>query len=439
MKREILLSLGILFCVNGFAQNIQIEEQRIKEADDKVFVSFTLVAEKIKSNERLTLTPVLYNRDKNTKLDPITITGRNRAITDNRQSAAIAAGIRTTENQRIPYSITVPYASWMGDVSLRIDRKIEGCCNEQLLASYSVVKDKPIRYDVIVPEIEIIKQDFSPLEKLDIETPFLAPMSEYETFKKNTDVMRAEGALIVRFRQGKNIIDLTFEDNAKSLEQVCKVLELIANDQSASIGKIVLAGASSPEGYAKRNDFLASERVQVLRNYLNDKTTLNVSQVESINLGEDWTGLRKMVEQSNMQYKNEVLEIIDNVPVMKGREKRLMDLKWGRPYNYMLEQFFPKLRSAGYIRIFYESKPYIELENTNQAIELYNKNEYRDALTRFEGVKATATTEYIRGVCHMMIGEYDKAQTALTNAMELGNADAADQLKQLEKLKAIEQ
>lgn len=437
MKREILLSLGMLLCMDGFAQNIKIEEQRIKEKNDKVFVSFTVVADKIKSNERLTLTPVLYSGNTTKSLQPIIITGRKRALGDKRQLAP--GGIRTAKNQHIPYTVTVPYESWMGDVSLRMERKIESCCTEQLLAPQEVVKEKTIRYDVVLPPIENVQAKLSPIEQLDLETPFLAPMKEYTTSKENFDLMRAEGALIVRFRQGRNVIDPTLEDNAQSLEKVSNVLKLIAGDANASVGKIVLAGGSSPEGTKRLNDKLSEERVQTLRTYLNEKANIDFSQIESITIGEDWVELRKMVEQSDMQYKNEVLEIINNVPVMQGREKQLMDLKWGRPYNYMLEHFFPKLRNAGYIRIFYVTTPDMELEKTNQAIGLSNNKEYRDALVRLEGVQQTATTENIRGVCYMMLGEYDKAQVALRKSIEWGNARAAEHLKQLEKLKRVEQ
>lgn len=439
MKREILLSLGILFCMNSFAQNIQIEEQQMKEDDDKVFVSFTVAAEKIKSNERLTLTPVIYNGDNSKSLEPIIIVGRNRTITDKRQSAAIVAGIRTTENQRIPYSITVPYESWMGDVSLRVDRKIEGCCGGQLLASHTVFKEKPIRYDVVVPTIEYVQQELSPVEKIDVELPFLAPMAEYSAMKDNMDVMRVEGALIVKFRQGNNTIDPSYQDNAKSLERVCAVLALIDADPNASVGKIVLAGTSSPEGSAKLNDQLAQKRVQALQNYLAAHTRVNIHSVESITIGEDWAGLRNLVEQSDMQYKTEVLKIIDNIPVMRGREKRLMDLKWGRPYNYMLAHFFPKLRNAGYIRIFYESTPNREFEKINQAIELCNNKEYRKTLTRLEDARPTAIVENMRGVCYMMLGEYAKAEATLKNAVQLGSTQAEESLRQLGKLKAVQQ
>lgn len=436
MKRTILLSLVALLSLNCFAQNIRIEESRVNEKDDKVNVSFIVVADKLKSNERLTLTPVLYNGKENQSLPPIIITGRNRAVSDGRHNAV--QGIRTKHKQRVPYAISVPYQSWMGDVSLRIDRKIESCCTEQLLASQAVVKQKPIRYDVILPKIEPAQEEPSPLKKLDAETPFLAPISEYKIVKDNFDVMRAEGALIVRFRQGENIIDPSFDENAKSLNQVIDVLDLIAQDSTASIGKIVLAGATSPEGSTTRNEYLAQERVQALLNFLKSKTALNISQIEGINIGEDWVGLRKMVEESSMQYKNEVLSIIDNVPVIKGREKQLIDLKWGRPYNYMLEHFFPKLRSAGYIRIFYESKPDQSFERVNQAIDQYNKKEYRDALTRLDGLKQTATTEHLRGVCYMMLGELDKAEDKLNSAIKLGNKEAENSLYQLNKLNLVQ-
>lgn len=436
MKREILLSLGILFCTESFSQNITITDSQIREKDDKVSVNFTVEADKIKSDERLILTPVLFNGSQKVNLTSVILSGRNRSITDKRKS--LPPGIRANKSQRIPYKAAVPYESWMGEISLMIESKVESCCTERDLPPQTVLTDKLIRYDVILLPIAPVAPTLSPVEKLNLEVPFLVPMKEYAVLKESTDIMRAEGALIVRFRQGKSMIDPSYDDNAKSLEQVCYVLRLIAEDPNASVGKIVLAGASSPEGMNTRNDQLAQKRIQALKNYLKEKANTDISLIESVNIGEDWVGLRKMIEKSDMQYKQEVLAIIAQVPVMQGREKQLMDLKWGRPYNYMLQHFFSKLRSAGYIRIFYESKPDEDFLKVNKAIDLYNSKEYSDVLTRLEGVKPTATTENIRGVCYMMLGEYDKAQTALNRAVQLGNRQAPEQLKQLEKIKTIE-
>ena len=47
---------------------------------------------------------------------------------------------------------------------------------------------------------------------------------------------------------------------------------------------------------------------------------------------------------------------MDSVPIMKGREERLQRLKRGVPYRFLKEHFFPQLRRAGYIKVYYRMK-----------------------------------------------------------------------------------
>jgi hypothetical protein len=56
-----------------------------------------------------------------------------------------------------------------------------------------------------------------------------------------------------------------------------------------------------------------------------------------------------------------VLEIIDTTPIWDpqngdGRENALRRLNGGATYRYMLRNFFPELRHAAYIKVFYENK-----------------------------------------------------------------------------------
>ncbi|MEG2856818.1 hypothetical protein [Bacteroides sp.] len=427
--KKYILSIVTLLSVSSLQAQI-VTDYKIKERDGKVSVSFSTQLPKVKSNEKLTLTPVLYNGDKMKSLEPIVAMGCKRKISERRVGDAV-----NKDNTR--YTTTVAYEPWMSEVSLRIDQKTSSCCTEKVLHSYDVVTSIPIRYDVVISKMEPIVSELTSIQKIDTEGPYLYPMSEYRAITEDFDVLRAEGALIVYFKQGSMVIDPDFENNKKSLEQIRKVLALIEVDPQVSLGKIVLAGASSPEGSLLRNKDISLKRANALKSHLGEDVNSEAGLFETINIGEDWTGLRKMVETSDMQYKQQVLDIIDNVPVRQGREKQLMGLKWGRPYNYMLAHFFPKLRSAGYIRIFYESKPSPDFEKTNQAVDEYNNGAYRDALTRLEGVQPTATTEDIRGVCYMMLGDYIKAETTLNQAVSLGSKQAADNLLQLQKLKAI--
>ncbi|MEG1665224.1 MAG: hypothetical protein RR286_07945, partial [Mucinivorans sp.] len=349
-------------------------------------------------------------------------------------NASFTGALRTRSNQQIPYSVSFPYEPWMADLSLRLECGLAYCCVQNNLYGLSLITSKPIRYDVVLEPIKPLPIELSAIEKLDVELPFLYPVKDYASFQEDVDVLRAEGALLIHFRQGSVDVDPSFGDNQKTLDKITEILHLIAIDSLSTLEKVVLAGASSPEGTSQKNDILAQKRADALQDYLGVNISTRANLFEVVNVGEDWTGLRQMVAASNMEYKDLVLKTIDQYTVKQGREVELMKLKWGRPYNYMMEHFFPKLRSAGYIRLFYERKPSMELNETNQAIELYNQRSYADVLTRLENVKPTAVSEGMRGACYMMLGQYDKAEATLKNAITLGSRDAATQLEHLQKL-----
>ena len=63
-------------------------------------------------------------------------------------------------------------------------------------------------------------------------------------------------------------------------------------------------------------------------------------------VGEDWDRLRQLVEASTLPGRAEVLAVIDNTDIFKGREKKLMDLQGGVPYNLMMAELFPLLRRS---------------------------------------------------------------------------------------------
>ncbi|MEG1076646.1 MAG: hypothetical protein RSD89_06035 [Mucinivorans sp.] len=437
MKRNTLLLAGLLLSSSVVAQEVRITKSNIIENRGTVKVTFTADVAKLKSDQRLTITPVIYGSTGSQALQPIIITGRNRSISDQRLGANNAKAMRAKKNMQIPYTSAFAYEPWMSDLSLRVDRKVERCCTEKTLASLVVVDAKPIRYDVVIEPIQPIVQELSITQKLDLETPCLYTIDEYAALKENIDVLRAEGSLVINFRQNDTSIDPSLGDNQKTLDKIKQITHAIESDPQATLEKIVLAGASSPEGAAQKNDVLAQKRADALKKYLGINSTNKADLFDVVNVGEDWTGLRQMVEASDMQYKDLVLATMAKYTVRQGREVELMKLKWGRPYNYMLEHFFPKLRSAGYIRVFYDSAKSTDTEATNQAIKLYNDQAYADVLARLANVASTAVVENMRGVCHMMLGDYEASETALQKAISMGSTDAQKQLEQLHKLQRI--
>jgi hypothetical protein len=75
----------------------------------------------------------------------------------------------------------------------------------------------------------------------------------------------------------------------------------------------------------------------------------------------DWRGLRVMVERSSLLEKREIISIIDNTPIWDSRRQvgrlgELMKLNGGRTYRYLLNEYFPHLRSGAFIRAYYRNE-----------------------------------------------------------------------------------
>lgn len=167
-------------------------------------------------------------------------------------------------------------------------------------------------------------------------------------------VFAQQSELLLYFKQSSSEIDSTYMDNAKTLDSLAALLSCIKNDPSFQLIRIEMSSSFSFEGAKKINERLKKERFEALQKIINTSVNLPDSLVVMQSNVPGWGILKNLVKESDMQYKMEVLDIIDNFPELvfkngvlsDSRNKRLMDLKWGRPYLYMMENFFPYLRYA---------------------------------------------------------------------------------------------
>ena len=74
----------------------------------------------------------------------------------------------------------------------------------------------------------------------------------------------------------------------------------------------------------------------------------------------------------DFEYKDEALNIINDIPVEKGREAKLMQLRGGVPYRYMLKYIFPSLRVA-ICKVNYEIKNF-NLDEAKEIIKTRPQN-----------------------------------------------------------------
>jgi hypothetical protein len=122
------------------------------------------------------------------------------------------------------------------------------------------------------------------------------------------------------------------------------------------VSRVDIEGYASPEGPYERNVRLGQNRANALKAYILDKEKrLSDSQIRATSGAEDWEGLRELVVASDMVGKDQVLNIIDNVPEAQ-RKARIQALNGGRTYRSMLDVLYPQLRSACYVDVWYEDK-----------------------------------------------------------------------------------
>ena len=157
----------------------------------------------------------------------------------------------------------------------------------------------------------------------------------------------------IYYRQGYRYVEPQFRSNEAELT---KFLETASEAQKAGrLEQIVIRSWASPEGQHPMNIRLSELRADSLKAYISREAGIPSDKIVTRAEGIAWDALRGMVAESDMDFRDEVLSIIDGTPefvydengrIVDGRRKQLMDLKGGVPYHHMYENFFPNLRAS---------------------------------------------------------------------------------------------
>ena len=78
-----------------------------------------------------------------------------------------------------------------------------------------------------------------------------------------------------------------------------------------------IVGYASPEGSLANNKRLSEGRAMALRDYLASRYDFSRNQYYIIFGGENWDGLVKALDTIDFEYKDEALNIINDIPVEK--------------------------------------------------------------------------------------------------------------------------
>ncbi len=149
-------------------------------------------------------------------------------------------------------------------------------------------------------------------------------------------------------------------DNAASMNAFIEKVRVAY--EAHNLDRIAIRAYASPDGPDRLNQRLSVERCDAIAGLIVERAGINRNLIEAMPEGVAWAELRRLVaETPDVPSQEKILDIIDNTPVwvfdgkgriVSSRKKQLMDLRGGRPYNWLLEHIFPKLRNSVAVSLY---------------------------------------------------------------------------------------
>ena len=198
---------------------------------------------------------------------------------------------------------------------------------------------------------------------------------------------------------------------------------------------------ASFEGNPATNERLALNRALALQRYLQQEVSVPDSLFDTVGGGEAWADFRDqlndIVQEGKANHVDlaKVIEIIDQEQDAVVRERRIKQLDKGRTWAYIKEHILKDQRNSGYIRIYYDYVPDKAAATINEANELLTtdcSDCHHEALRLLLTVRNDERAQNALGVAYWLCGQRNDALDCFRRAAANGNANAQDNLRQLE-------
>ena len=452
---------------------------KVDKAADRVSVALDLILDDLRvgSNDLIILTPRISQPDGSYEqlLEPIYIVGGTRDKALDRQlsfghtpdyyAAAKPQSITRRLNgkaQTIHYSTTIPYSKAMRGAVLSIEEWLTGCADcDRGTATMTLltpfVKGEPYRPTYV--------------------STYIVPAAE--PVKVRSDKYSAT----IAFRIDKDNIDRNYKQNAAVLDDVDSKVRSVLNNKDITLTGMTVEGWASPEAPAEYNKALSERRAKAFADYLSHTYGIKRSAMTVTGRGEDWAGVEKLVRESDLSYKADLQQIIDNYSG-DARDPKVRALQGGAPFRELVSDagLYAKVRRTDYAfaytvrgfnleeaRQLIKTNPKLLSLNEmylvadsykvgskecdeafriaakyfpNEPIALVNAAAAR--LTAGEVSEAVALLDRAgdqraqalnnRGIALALTGKYDEAEKCFSEAVSKGDKRAAENLAELRKL-----
>lgn len=414
----------------------------------------------VNSNRAVLLTPRLVNGTDSIDLPSIGIYGHRRYYYYIRNGISTISGETeksfkaSNKPEQLEYDNHIPYENWMDGATLKFHRSDWGCCQE-ILAEYDGLLGRH-------------REAFFP------ELVFVQPKAE---------VMKSRslsGSAYIDFPVDQTVIYPDYRRNTVELGKIQTTIDSVRNDKDITITSVWLKGFASPESPYKHNTDLAIGRTAALKKHIGQLYHFADNIIQTDYEPEDWAGLRRFVEQSNIDHRTEILAMIDSDMEPDAKEAKIKRT-YPQEYRFMLQNFYPALRHTDYridynIRTFSEADeirrimeeqpqklslnefylvagkyepgtdeftevfdtavrmfPNDEIANLNAANAAIRRDDFGTARRYLDKAGDSAEAVYARGALAVREGYIDTARRYLSKAKEMGLEKAALTLKELDE------
>ncbi len=409
MKKIIVVAMmvfGVSFAAHAQAL---ITNETMTRVQRDVTITFDVdtKAGHVSSKKKEVIIPFIYNGADTLWLDAMEVYGKGRYMRE-RQENAIAgdkdwelSGRQIRKGDTYSYADTVKVERWMAPATLGVRRYLVGCgdCGTS-------------------PADERVAE----------ETLFIIPQHVLADATRQWDFGKDELEII--FKVSKIEIDSTVFDNEVTFGKILTAVDKIHSNPNYKIDKIQVSGYASPEGRPGFNTWLGENRAMALIDYIIEHRPdygLTRETFEIVNGEENWSGLRKVLVDSKMDRRDEVIAIIDDTN-LKGEAKKLKikNMDGGRTWQKMLKEIYPHLRSARYLSVYYDSTGDNAVEIINGANQLIGEGRYAEAYEQVMTVKSDMRAYNTIGVALMAQGRFAEAIPWFEKAVE-SNCPVAQQ------------
>ncbi len=352
MKRTIFILVALLGIGNmpeTVAQNtkditpgVSIEKFNMNREGRYLTVKMNLDLNKldVDANRAVLLTPRLVNEADSLDLPSIGIYGRRRYYYYVRNGIGSISGENETvyrvsdKPDNVAYSNLAEYEEWMDGATLTFHRSDWGCCHE-ILTEYEGILGS--HHEAFFPELIFVQP-------------------KVEIMKSRS----LSGSAYIDFPVNQTVIYPDYRRNTVELGKIRATIDSIRNDKDAIITSVWLKGFASPESPYKHNTELAIGRTAALKKHIGQLYHFADNIIQTDYEPEDWAGLRRYVEKSDIKHRTEILALIDSDMEPDAKEAKIKRA-YPKEYRFMLQNFYPSLRHTDY-RIDYNIRMFSEVE-----------------------------------------------------------------------------